>query len=88
VQSGLGLWSVYDRGRSTGTHFQGGRGPSSVFIMFLGPSGAQIWCCADDQVCQLVIPGLFIFYFSGSQRPFLDYTRLVSHHIDGVLTDK
>jgi hypothetical protein len=51
-----------------GSYFQGGKGLSLVFILVLGPSGAQIWCHADDQVCQLDIPGLFVFYFSGSQQ--------------------
>jgi hypothetical protein len=57
-----------------GTYFQGGKGPYSVFIPVLGPSGAQIWCRADDQVCQLDIPCLFVFYFSGLQQPCLDYS--------------
>jgi hypothetical protein len=55
-------------------YFQGGKGPSSVFIPVFGPFGAQIWCCADDEVCQLDIPGLFVFYFSGLQQPCLDYS--------------
>jgi hypothetical protein len=37
---GLELWSVYDRGWSTGTYFQVGKGPSLVFIPVLGPSKA------------------------------------------------
>jgi hypothetical protein len=55
-----------------GTYFRGGKGQCSAFIPVLGPSGAQICCHADDQVCQLDIPGLFVFYFLGSQRPRLD----------------
>jgi hypothetical protein len=47
---------------------------SKVFIPVLGPTRAQIWCCADDQVCQLDIPGLIVFHFSGSHRPCLDYS--------------
>jgi hypothetical protein len=47
----------------------------------------QIWCHADDQVCQLDIPSLFVFYFSGSQRPWIT-PPLVSYHIDGVPVDK
>jgi hypothetical protein len=54
-QSGMGLWSVYDRSWSMGTYFQVSKGPCSVFISVLGPSRAQIWCRAHDQVCQLDI---------------------------------
>jgi hypothetical protein len=59
----VGLWSVYDRGWSAGTYLQVGKGPSSVFIPVLDPSRAQIWCRANDQICQLDIPGLFVFLF-------------------------
>jgi hypothetical protein len=50
------------------------KGPSSVFISVLGPSRAQIWCRPDDQVCQLHTPGLFVFFFSGSQQPCLEHS--------------
>jgi hypothetical protein len=46
-----------------GTYFQGGKGLSSVFITFLGPSGAQIWCRADDQVSQLDILFVHFLFF-------------------------
>jgi hypothetical protein len=68
-----------------GTYLQGGKGPSSVFIPVLGPSWAQIWCRADDQVCQLVCS---FFIFQACNDPVWITPRLVIHHIDGVPADK
>jgi hypothetical protein len=45
-----------------------------LWSLVLGFSRAQIWCRADNQVCQLDIPGLFVFYFAGLQQPCLDYS--------------